>query len=76
LQAYPKKAVISISHTLTTEKARRTFAMTREAAIEGVVIVVNNGREKLPAASIHMKISRLQDYMMLLLLSTPSCKAS
>jgi hypothetical protein len=60
-----------------TEKARRTFAKTREAAIEGVVIVVNNGREKLPAASsIHMKISRLQDYMMLLLLSMPSCKAS
>jgi hypothetical protein len=66
----------SISQTLMTEKARRTFAMTREAAIEGVVIVVNNRREKLPAASIHMEISRLQDYMMLLLLSTPSCKAS
>jgi hypothetical protein len=59
-----------------TEKARRTFAKTREAAIEGVVIVVNNGREKLPAASIPIKISHLQDYMMLLLLSTPSCKAS
>jgi ATP-dependent Lon protease len=66
----------SISQTLMTEKARRTFAMTREAAIEGVVIVVNNRREKLPAASIRMEISRLQDYMMLLLLSTPSCKAS
>jgi hypothetical protein len=38
-----------------TEKARRTFAMTREAAIEAVVIVVNNGREKLPAVSIHIK---------------------
>jgi hypothetical protein len=50
-----------------TEKARCTFVMTREAAIEGVLIVVNNGRQKLPAASIHMKISRLQDYMMLLL---------
>jgi hypothetical protein len=62
--------------TLMTEKARRTFVMTREAAIEGVLIVVNNGREMLPAASIDMKISRLQDYMMLLLLSTPSCKAS
>jgi hypothetical protein len=51
-----------------TEKDRRTYAMRREAAIEGVVIVVYNGREKLPAASIYMKISRLPDYMMLLLL--------
>jgi hypothetical protein len=58
------------------EKDSRTYAMRREAAIEAVVSVVNNGRKKLPAASIYIKVSRLSQYAMLLLLTAPSCKGS